>query len=144
MITARFFQLFTGIFATAASCHPQPSEPRYQRVVLVHGILEDGKAFESLKTRLETHGIECFVPRLKPNTGSSGLDTLAENLKCDIDEKFGMEDPIAIVAFSMGGLVSRYYLQKLDGARRCETFITISSPHHGTKAARFFPGRGAL
>lgn len=135
MITARFFHLFTGIFATAVSCHPQPMKPRYEKVVLVHGIFEDGKAYDSLKRRLENHGIECFVPKLKPASGAGGLDKLAGQLKTDIDKRFGETEPFALVAFSMGGLVSRYYLQKLGGAARCETFITVSTPHHGTKVA---------
>jgi triacylglycerol lipase len=142
-MTARFFHLFTGIFATAVSCQQQPAQPRYERVVLVHGILEDGKAFDSLKNRLETHGIKCLVPKLTPNDGRNGLDKLAENLKADIDAEFGPSDSIAVVAFSMGGLVSRYYLQNLGGAERCETFITVSSPHHGTKVAYAYPGVGA-
>ena len=40
-------------------------------------------------------------------------------------------------------MVSRYYLQNLDGAKRCDLFITISSPHHGTKAAWLYPSKGA-
>jgi triacylglycerol lipase len=144
MITARFFHLFTGIFATAVSCHPQPAKPRYDRVVMVHGIYEDGKAFDSLKKRLETNGVKCFVPRLKPSSGSPGLDNLAKDLKKDIDNEFGDTEPIVIVGFSMGGLVSRYYLQKLGGAERCQKFITISTPHNGTKVAYMLPTRGAM
>lgn len=143
MITARFFHLFTGIFATAVSCHPQPAKPRYDRVVMVHGIFEDGKAFDSLKKRLETNGVKCFVPRLKPASGSPGLEKLAEGLKKDIDKEFGETEPFALVAFSMGGLVSRHYLQKLGGADRCQKFITVSTPHHGTKVAYTIPTRGA-
>lgn len=143
MITARFFQLFTGIMASAISCHPQPAPARYPRVVMVHGIFEDGKAFDSLKSRLENHGIECFVPKLKPADGRGGLDKLAENLKQEITGKFGESERVAVVAFSMGGLVSRYYLQKLGGAERCDTFITISTPHHGTIAAHAYPTKGA-
>lgn len=142
MITARFFHLFTGIFATAVSCHPQPQQPRYEKVVMVHGIFEDGKAFDSLKKRLENHGIECFVPKLSPADGRGGLDKIAEGLKADIDKEFGEEEKFALVAFSMGGLVSRYYLQKLGGAERCEEFITISTPHHGTKFAYAYPSKG--
>lgn len=144
MITARFFHLFTGIFATAVSCHPQPQQPRYEKVVLVHGIFEDGKAFDSLKRRLETHGIKCFVPKLTPADGRGGLDKLAEGLKSDIDKEFGETDKFALVAFSMGGLVSRYYLQHLGGAERCEEFITVSTPHHGTKVAYTYPTKGAF
>ncbi|MEP2776122.1 MAG: alpha/beta fold hydrolase [Luteolibacter sp.] len=143
MITARFFHLFTGVFASAVSCHQQPTTPRYQRVVMVHGIFEDGKAFDSLKSRFENHGIECYVPKLTPADGRGGLDKLAENLKQNIDTEFGETEPIAVVAFSMGGLVSRHYLQKLGGAQRCEAFVTVSTPHHGTKVAYTYPSKGA-
>jgi triacylglycerol lipase len=43
----------------------------------------------------------------------------------------------------MGGLVSRHYLQELGGAKRCDAFFTISSPHHGTETAHLFYGEGA-
>lgn len=142
MITARFFHLFTGIFATAVSCHPQPAKPRYDRVVMVHGIFEDGKAFDPLKRRLETHGIKCFVPKLKPASGSPGLEKLAEGLRDDINKEFGPTEPFALVAFSMGGLVSRHYLQNLGGAERCQKFITVSTPHNGTKVAYALNTRG--
>lgn len=109
---------------------------------MVHGIFEDGKAFDSLKKRLENHGIECFVPRLSPADGRGGLDKLAEGLKKYIDNQFGENEKFALVGFSMGGLVSRYYLQKLGGAERCEEFITVSTPHHGTKFAYVYPSKG--
>lgn len=143
MITARFFGIFTGVLATAVSCQPQPQTPKFERVVLVHGIFEDGHAFTSLKKRLEHHGIHCLVPKLKPNSGRGGLEKIAAGLKSDIDKEFGETDKIAIVGFSMGGIVSRYYLQKLGGAKRCEELITISSPHHGTDTAWLFPTKGA-
>lgn len=142
-MTARFFQLFTGIFATAVSCQPQPCQPKYDKVVLVHGILEDGTSFDSLRLRLENHGIQCHVPKLKPSDARNGIEPLAESLKESIDQAFGPDARFAMVAFSMGGLVTRYYLQNLGGAERCEAFITVSSPHHGTKIAYAYPGKGA-
>ena len=143
-MTARFFQLFTGVFATAVSCQPQQScQPRYEKVVLVHGILEDGVSFEPLRLRLVNHGIQCHVPQLKPNDARDGIEQLAESLKEEIDKEFGPTDRFALVGFSMGGLVSRYYLQNLGGAERCDTFITVSSPHHGTNVAYAYPGKGA-
>lgn len=110
---------------------------------MVHGIFENGQAFHSLKRRLEYHGIECFVPKLKPADARGGLENLAQGLQRDIDQEFGKEEPFGIVAFSMGGLVSRYYLQELGGADRCESFMTISTPHHGTKVAHAYPTKGA-
>jgi triacylglycerol lipase len=37
----------------------------------------------------------------------------------------------------MGGLICRYYLQRLGGISRTQTFIAISSPHRGTWTALF-------
>lgn len=97
-----------------------------------------------LKRSLEKRGYVCFVPRLVHADGSGGLHFLAAHLKQDIDARFGPTAPISIVGFSMGGIVSREYLQNLGGAKRCRQLITISSPHHGTKAAWLYPSQGAV
>jgi triacylglycerol lipase len=113
------------------------------RVVLVHGFLENGATFRTLKKRLEQQNIQCFVPKMRPSDGRGGLEGLAKRLKQDIEAAYGTEQPISIIAFSMGGLVSRYYLQNLDGAARCNKLFTISSPHQGTGAAWCYPTKGA-
>ncbi len=140
-----FTRLFAFLCLAAPACTPAPppASPRVPRVVLVHGFLENGSTYKMLRTRLEKRGFECLVPRLKHTDGRGGLANLAVHLKQDIDAKFGPEQPISIVAFSMGGLVSRHYLQELGGAARCENLITVSSPHHGTKAAYLYPSQGA-
>lgn len=122
---------------------PRPGLPPCGRVVLVHGFLETGNNFRMLRKRLEKQGFECLVPRMRPSDGRRGLEDLAVGLKREIDDAFGTGQPISIVAFSMGGLVSRHYLQHLGGAGRCKSLITISSPHQGTWAAWVYPGRGA-
>lgn len=113
------------------------------KVVLVHGFLDTGWVFRRMRLRLERRGADCLVPRLRPNDGRGGLSPLAEKLKHDIDEAFGADAKIRIVAFSMGGLVARHYLQHLGGAARCEKLFTISSPHHGTNSAWLYPSKGA-
>jgi triacylglycerol lipase len=138
--------LATLLAATGASHarKPQdsPSAP-LRRVVLVHGFLETGSTFNRLKRRLEKHGVVCLVPKLHPSDGRGGLESIAARLKQDIDTAFGPDQQISIIAFSMGGLVSRHYLQNLGGAARCRQLFTISSPHHGTKAAWCYPTKGA-
>lgn len=140
----RFFPFLSTLLIGGPSCATSPPAPPIdQRVVLVHGFLETGNTFKMLKDRLEKRGVECYVPRLNPSDGRGGLERLALHLKQDIDAKFGPHKPISIVAFSMGGMVSRQYLQMLGGAARCQNFITISSPHHGTNAAWLYPTKGA-
>jgi triacylglycerol lipase len=42
----------------------------------------------------------------------------------------------------MGGIVSRYYIQRLGGIQRVQRFITIASPHQGTFTAYLRPNLG--
>ena len=122
--------------------HPAETT-RIGRVVLVHGFLETGHNFRQLRQRLQRRGFECLVPRLRPCDGRGGLEPLAGGLKRDIDAAFGPHEAISLVGFSMGGLVSRHYLQELGGATRCRQFITVSSPHNGTHTAWLYPSMGA-
>jgi triacylglycerol lipase len=139
------FHLCAATWLSGSSCCPKlptSQAPPPKSVVLVHGFLENGSNFKTLRKRLEKQGVECYVARLKPSDGRGGLESIAARLKQDIDGAFGTEQSLSIVAFSMGGLVSRHYLQQLGGAARCERFITISSPHHGTRAAWLYPSKG--
>jgi len=128
---------FTATFVSAA-----PSATR--DVILVTGFLDRGSIFNPLKKRLEAQGHRCHVTSLKPSDGRGGLEAIAAGLKKEIETAYGPKRKISIVAFSMGGLVSRHYLQELGGASRCESFITLSTPHQGTHAAWFYPSQGAV
>jgi len=123
---------------------PQRHSVPVTRVVMVHGIFQtEWRCFGFLRRDLEERGVECLVPSLKPADGRDGLPVLAEQLKREIDARFGPKDRIVLVGFSMGGLVSRHYLQELGGAKRCDAFFTISTPHHGTAMAHLCYGEGA-
>ncbi|WP_036300142.1 esterase/lipase family protein [Methylomarinum vadi] len=113
------------------------------RIVLVHGIFNSGYVFYAMRKRLEAKGIECFTPSLKPRDGRHGIEDLALKLKREIDHRYGSDDPINLLGFSMGGIVARYYLQKLAGHERVTRFFTVSAPHHGSYLAYCYPGQGA-
>ena len=54
---------------------------------------------------------------------------------------------VDIVAHSMGGLVARYYIERMGGAEKVERLITIGTPHQGTRFGRFgigLPGASDL
>lgn len=104
-------------------------------VVLVHGIWKDSSAFQDMSRYLWRSGITTAAIDLKPNDGSVGIEELAKQLASFIDQLDSPE--VDLVGFSMGGLVSRYYLQRLGGSERVRKFITIGTPNHGTLVARF-------
>lgn len=117
-----------------------PHQPRRQRdlhtVVFVHGLVANRSGFLPLQTflRLQGHHRQyCFNYR-----SAGSLEALALRLKRDIDAKI-RGGRIDLVAHSMGGLVARFYLQQLGGARRVNRLITLGTPHLGTHAATFVP-----
>jgi triacylglycerol lipase len=113
------------------------------RVVLVHGILDTGRVFRSLVAHLTALGAECLTPTLEPSDGRDGLEDLAGKLTRAVDARWGPEQPIDVIGFSMGGLIARYYLQELGGYHRTRRFFAISTPFAGTFWSHFYPGRGA-
>ncbi len=50
---------------------------------------------------------------------------------------------VDIVCHSEGGLVARYYIQKLGGAAYVDDLVTISTPHRGTTVASIGPGKAS-
>lgn len=134
--------LMAACTATTHAGTTAASEP--SRVVLVHGIFQSGRIFAPVVKLLESRGCECLVPKLTPADARQGIEPLAEQLKAAIDQRWGDSAKVHIVAHSMGGLVSRQYLQHLGGHARCQSLTTLATPHHGTLAAWCYPGMGAM
>jgi pimeloyl-ACP methyl ester carboxylesterase len=44
-------------------------------------------------------------------------------------------DQVDIVGHSLGGLIARYYVQRLAGDSRVRTLVTLGTPHSGTRVA---------
>jgi triacylglycerol lipase len=113
-----------------------------QSVVLVHGIFHFYNIFRKMSKFLEKQGFRTFAPSLSPSTGKIGLDELARQLKTYIDENIPVGETFYLVGFSMGGLICRYYLQRLDGIKRVKRFISLSAPHSGTRMAYLLKNAG--
>ncbi len=123
--------------------HSKAASEKTSRVVLVHGIFQSGRSFTPIVRMLEAQGCECLVAKLKPADAREGIGPLAAQLKTVIDQRWRETESIHIIAHSMGGLVSRQYLQNLDGYKRCKSLTTFASPHHGSIIAWCYPGVGA-
>ncbi len=112
--------------------------------VLVHGIHDTSRKVKVLQTALENQGHCCIAPSLTPNDGSKSLDYLAKQLQACIGAAIGGTNAkLALVGFSMGGLVARYYMQELGGYKQVSHFFSIASPHHGTVLAYLSAKPGA-
>lgn len=115
-------------------------------VLLIHGIDDTDIIFERMAALLRNLGWTVYSLDLVPNCGAAGLEILAAQVAVYVDQTFPVGQAIDLVGFSMGGIVSRYYVQRLGGIDRVQRFITLSSPHLGTWAAysRWNPGCGQM
>jgi triacylglycerol lipase len=114
------------------------------KIVLVHGIFDNGGLFKSMVRSLEQRGHECFAPSLHPSDARLGIADLAQKLAREIQHQFGDTEIIAIIGFSMGCLIARHYLQELEGYKRTRLFFAISGPHAGSLLAHCYVGQGAV
>ena len=67
---------------------------------------------------------------------------LARQLSDRIDARFGRSEPIILIGFSLGGLVTRDYVQNLAAPGRVRGVFLISPPNHGTVWASLARGDG--
>lgn len=110
---------------------------------MVPGIFDRGKSMHRLQDALAEAGFTAHYIRLKPNSGWHGLEPLAEQLHDLVEATTARGSTCSLVGFSMGGIVARYYLQKMGGGAKVHKFVSLSSPHFGSFWANFLPYKGA-
>ncbi|HAT13842.1 MAG TPA: lipase [Microcoleaceae bacterium UBA11344] len=113
-------------------------------VLLIHGIFRKSGIFSKMSGHLTQLGWSVYSLNLTPNWGNASLEDLAQQMADYIDTNFSPQQPLDLVGLSMGGLVTRYYLQRLGGINRVQRFIAISSPHSGTWMAYTMWGKGCI
>lgn len=105
-------------------------------VLMIHGYFQNASNYWLMKTRLRRDGwSHLYTLTLSPLWSS--IIVLSQQVKTKIDEimdKTGAKR-VDIVAHSMGGLVSRYYIKKLMGDKNVSRLITLASPLAGTYTA---------
>ncbi|MGK4005281.1 alpha/beta fold hydrolase [Sorangium sp. So ce1036] len=114
-------------------------------VVLVHGIWDSAARLDRLRAGLEARGVRrARAFDLAPNDGRERIERLAEQLDGIVEAVLAETSARAldVVGFSMGALVSRYYIQRGRGRARVQRFVSISGPHQGTLSALWLPYEG--
>ena len=113
-------------------------------IVLVHGLWNTVNIFGRLYKHLENQGWTVYAVSLIPNNGDIGIEQQAEQLCEFIERSLGSQRSFYLLGFSMGGLVSRYYLQRLGGLRRVRRFVAVAVHHYGSALAWFRWNKGGL
>jgi triacylglycerol lipase len=109
-------------------------------IVLVHGLIDNRSIFTLLRRALRRRGFGRVIT-LNYSPLTQDVRTVAVRLSTLIEktcEETGYER-VHVVGHSLGGLVARYYVQRLGGDARVHTLCTLGSPHGGTLAAHLLP-----
>ncbi|MFY1677159.1 esterase/lipase family protein [Streptomyces sp. WMMC905] len=103
-------------------------------VVLLHGFIDNRSVFVLLRRSLAQNGRQQVVS-LNYSPLTCDIRTAAELLGHHLEElcdRTGHES-VDIVGHSLGGLIARYYTQRLGGDLRVRTLVTLGTPHSGTR-----------
>lgn len=109
-------------------------------IILLHGVIDNRSIFTVLRRALRRRGFgRTFALNYSPLTDD--IRTVAQWLSEFVEEvceETGYER-VHIVGHSLGGMIGRYYVQRLGGDARVHTLVTLGTPHQGTFGARFVP-----
>ncbi|MDG4864560.1 alpha/beta fold hydrolase [Streptomyces sp. T-3] len=105
-------------------------------VVLLHGFIDNRSVFVLLRRSLTQHGRR-HVESLNYSPLTCDIRAAARLLAGHVEEvcaRTGHHE-VDIVGHSLGGLIARYYAQRLGGDVRVRTLVTLGTPHGGTRVA---------
>jgi pimeloyl-ACP methyl ester carboxylesterase len=111
-------------------------------IILVHGLVDNSSIFIALRRSLRRRGFGRVIT-LDYSPLSQDVRQVARRLAALVErtcEETGYER-VHVIGHSLGGLVARYYVQRLGGDARVHTLCTLGSPHGGTSTARLLPSR---
>ncbi|MDX6238810.1 MAG: triacylglycerol lipase [Kribbellaceae bacterium] len=109
-------------------------------IMLAHGIVDNHTVFALMRRQLLRRGFS-RIRTFSYSPLTSDVRSTAERMGEEIEalcKESGFER-IHVVGHSLGGLIARYYVQRLGGDERVHTCVTLGTPHQGTMAARLLP-----
>jgi pimeloyl-ACP methyl ester carboxylesterase len=109
-------------------------------ILLIHGMADNRAIFTVLRRRLRRRGFG-RVASLNYSPMTNDIRLAARDLSGAVEElvaRTGYER-LHVVGHSLGGLIARYYVQRLGGDERVHTLVTLGTPHEGTLPALLVP-----
>lgn len=109
-------------------------------ILLVHGVVDNRSVFTVLRRGLMRRGFG-HVRTMNYSLLTNDVRAAARRLAAEVEQLVAESgyERIHVVGHSMGGLVARYYVQRLGGHARVHTLVTMGTPHSGTQVARLLP-----
>lgn len=110
-------------------------------VLLLYGFMSTRRTFEVLERRLRRDGYCVWsinLGGLFDAFNTRGIDESAEKVRDKVDRLYARHPemgPLSIIGHSKGGLIGRYYVQRLGGDRRVKNLVTLATPHNGSPTA---------
>ena len=105
-------------------------------ILLVHGLIDNHAIFTVMDRALRRRGFQtlatydyCLFTQNIPRAAQR-LGEAIEQLSATT----GYER-IHVIGHSLGGLIARYFVQRLGGDRRVHSLVTLGTPHQGTQLA---------
>ncbi|MER5435627.1 alpha/beta fold hydrolase [Streptomyces sp. NPDC002588] len=125
-----------AIGENGTECPAQLPTQALPPVVLLHGFIDNRSVFVLLRRSLAQHGRH-RVESLNYSPLTCDIRTAAELLGKHIEEICARtgSSRVDVVGHSLGGLIARYYVQRLGGDVRVRTLVTLGTPHSGTRVA---------
>jgi len=109
-------------------------------ILLVHGLVDNRSVFTVLRRALRRRGFG-RVRTVNYSPFTSDIREAARVLGRYVEALCAQTgyERIHVIAHSLGGVIARYYVQRLGGDARVHTLVTLGSPHGGTGVARLLP-----
>jgi hypothetical protein len=109
-------------------------------ILLVHGMVDNRAIFTVLKRGLRRRGFGRVVT-INYSPVTNDIRQAARDLAAEVEALVAQTgyERIHLVGHSLGGLIARYYVQRLGGDERVHTLVTLGSPHAGTLTAHLVP-----
>jgi triacylglycerol lipase len=109
-------------------------------ILLVHGIMDNRSVFTVFRRTLRRRGFG-VVHAVNYSLFTGDVRDAAHQLRTHVErlrEQTGA-DKVHIVGHSLGGMIARYYVQRMGGSAAVDTLVTLGSPHTGTLTAYLMP-----
>ena len=109
-------------------------------ILLVHGLADNRSVFTVLRRALRRRGFG-RVRTVNYSPLTSDIRAAARVLGRCVEALCAQTgyERVHVIAHSLGGVIARYYVQRLGGDARVHTLVTLGSPHGGTRAAHLLP-----